>query len=123
MEHAENIRSYRDLLVWQKGMDLAVEVYGLSKRLPPSERYGLASQMQRAAASVPSNIAEGHGRRHRGDYIHHLSISNGSLKEVETHLLLCVRLELLQQAHVERAMALGEGIGKMLTVLVRRLRG
>jgi len=75
------IRSYRDLKVWQKAMDLAVDCYRLSRRLPRSEMYGLSSQMQRSAASIPANIAEGHGREHLGDYLHHLSMANGSLME------------------------------------------
>jgi hypothetical protein len=73
------VKSYKDLLVWQKAMDLVVESYKISKRLPRTETYGLASQIQRAAVSIPANIAEGHGRDHLGEYLHHLSIANGSL--------------------------------------------
>src|SRR5581483_2372738 len=75
---AGKIRSYRDLIVWQRGMDLIVLSYKIAKRLPPIEMYGLASQIRRAAVSVPANIAEGHGRHHRGEYVHHLSFANGS---------------------------------------------
>ena len=71
------IRHYRDLEVWQKAMDLVEQVYRLAKALPPEERYGLTSQIQRAAVSIPANIAEGHGRLHRGDYVHHLSMARG----------------------------------------------
>lgn len=85
-----SIKSYRDLLVWQKAMDLVAESYGLSAKPPKTETYGLASQIQRAAVSIPANIAEGHGREHLGDYLHHLSVANGSLMELETHLLLAV---------------------------------
>ena len=82
------IKSYRDLEVWKKAMDLVVESYRITTMLPKSETYGLASQIQRAAASVPANIAEGHGREHLGDYLHRLSIANGSLLELETHILV-----------------------------------
>jgi four helix bundle protein len=78
---SKDVRSYRDLIVWQKAMDLVVESYRLSRLLPKSEVYGLGSQLQRAAVSVPANIAEGQGREHLGEYVHHLSIANGSLME------------------------------------------
>jgi four helix bundle protein len=81
------ITSYRDLQVWQKAMDLVVQSYRFTKILPKSETCGLSSQIQRAAASVPANIAEGHGREHLGDYLRHLPIANGSLLELETHIL------------------------------------
>ncbi|MBZ5502136.1 MAG: four helix bundle protein [Acidobacteriia bacterium] len=89
---SDGIKSYRDLLVWQKAMDLVVASYGIAKKLPAQEMYGLVTQIQRAAASIPANIAEGHGRKHRGDYLHHLSIARGSLLELETHLLIAGRL-------------------------------
>ncbi len=75
-------------MVWQKAMDLAVECYRIAKRLPKEETYGLISQIKRAAASIPANIAEGHGREHLGEYLPHLSVANGSLMELETHLLV-----------------------------------
>ncbi|HEY3319507.1 MAG TPA: four helix bundle protein [Planctomycetota bacterium] len=86
------LQSYRDLLVWQKAMDLVVSIYTLSRSFPNDERFGLTSQIRRASISVPSNIAEGYGRSHRGEYLHHLSIARGSLMEVETDLLAAVRL-------------------------------
>jgi len=116
------IASYRDLLVWQKGMDLVVRSYELSKRFPPSETYGLAAQIQRSAVSVPANIAEGHGRRHLGDYLHHLSVANGSLKELETHFLIAKRLGLLKVEDVESVLAMSEELGRMLAGLGRALR-
>ncbi|NBK23655.1 MAG: four helix bundle protein, partial [Spirochaetia bacterium] len=73
-------------------MDMVVAVYELTAGFPAQERYGLASQMQRAAVSIPANIAEGYGRVHRGDYVHHLSIARGSLAELETHIALAARL-------------------------------
>src|SRR5262245_48278962 len=95
------VKSYRDLLVWQKAMNLVVESYRLANQLPKSELYGLTSQIQRAAISVPANIAEGHGRDHLGDYLRHLSIANGSLMELETHLLLIHRLAYLSIEDIE----------------------
>lgn len=79
------VESYRDLKVWNKAMDLVVEAYTLAKQLPKMETYGLVNQIQQSAVSVLANIAEGHGREHLGDYLRHLSIANGSLKELETH--------------------------------------
>lgn len=85
------IHSYRDLLVWQKAVDLAVDVYALTRTFPKSETYGLASQLQRAAVSVASNIAEGYARSTSG-YLHHLSVSGGSLRETETDLIIANRV-------------------------------
>ena len=87
------IRTYRDLLVWQKAVDVAVAVLRFSSRLRTPPVYALADQLRRAALSVPANIAEGHGRRSRGDYIRFLSIANGSLRELETHLLIAGKFE------------------------------
>ena len=86
------ITTYKDLIVWQKAIDLTVAVYELTEKFPKEEIYGLTSQMQRAAVSIPANIAEGYGRVHRGDYLQHLSISRGSLAELETHIALAARL-------------------------------
>ena len=116
------IRSYRDLLVWQKGMDLVVASYQVSRMLPKEERFGLSQQIERSAVSVPSNIAEGHGRRHRGDFVHHLSIANGSLKELETQLQIAVRLGYVQEGNIQVAMSLAADVGKMLVALHRKLK-
>jgi four helix bundle protein len=89
------VQSYRDLLVWQKGMDLAQATYKLTKLFPKTEEYRLTSQLVRAAASVPANIAEGNCRATRKDYAHFISIARGSVAEVETFLELAVRIELI----------------------------
>lgn len=81
-----SVQSFRDLRVWQSGMQLVVAVYELTRKLPKSETYGLSSQMQRAAVAIPSNIAEGHSRQHLGEYVQFLSIARGSLGELETYL-------------------------------------
>jgi len=78
------INTFRDLRVWQAAVELVVEVYRLTGVLPKQETYGLVSQMQRAAVSIPSNIAEGHSREHIKEYLHHLSVAQGSLAELET---------------------------------------
>jgi four helix bundle protein len=121
-ESKKMIASYRDLLVWQKSMDLVLRSYELSRCLPANETYGLTSQTQRAAVSVPANIAEGQGRHHLGDYLHHLSIASGSLKELETHLLIAQRLSYLSEAQIEPAMALSAEVGRMLGALIRSLQ-
>jgi four helix bundle protein len=113
---------YRDLLVWQRGMDFVVAVYALTERLPAHERFGLAIQLRRAAVSVPSNIAEGHSRLHRGDYVHHLSMANASLAEAETQLELAVRLRYLEHCQVMPVLLQAAETGRMLSGLIRRLR-
>jgi four helix bundle protein len=116
------VNSYRDLRVWQKAMDLVVASYETSKRLPQSELYGLARQMQRAAVSLPANIAEGHGREHLGDYLHHLSMANGSLLELETHFLLAGRLGYLSAEPMNELLDQTAEVGRMLAGLIRSLK-
>src|SRR6185295_6250678 len=106
------IKSYRDLKVWQKAVDLAVECYRLTSRFPRSEMYGLTTQIQRSAVSVPANIAEGHGREHLGDYLHHLSTANGSLMELETHLLIAVRLTYLRSEDLKPVLLQTAEVGR-----------
>lgn len=117
------IESYRDLFVWQKAMDLVVECYKFVSNLPKNETYGLISQVQRSAVSIPANIAEGHGRDHLGDYLRHFSIANGSLKELETHLILVGRLGYRAENEAEPLLARCTEIGKMLSGLSKSLRG
>lgn len=116
------IRSYKDLLVWQKSIDLIDEVYRLTRGFPKSETYGLASQMQRAAVSVAANIAEGSGRDSTKEFIHHLSYSLGSLAEVETYLTVSVRLEYTVKSIVAKLESQSDEIGKMLRSLQKSLR-
>ena len=94
------IQSHRDLLVWQKGMDLVVTVYAVSKQFPVEERYGLIQQATRAAVAVPANLAEGHARGTRRDYAHFVSIARGSLMEVETYVMIVERLGLADQKSI-----------------------
>ena len=117
-----SLRTYRDLVVWQKAMDLVEVAYRLTADFPSTEKYGLVCQIQRAAVSVPANIAEGYGRTHRGDYLHHLSIAKGSFFELETHLLLAVRLQLVSRDALLPIWQLSQEVGRMLTRLIRSLK-
>lgn len=103
-------------------MMLVKVVYEVTRHLPDTERWGLTSQMRRAAVSIPSNIAEGYGRQATGEYRHHLSISRGSLLELETQLLLCQDLELLQEPQTQPMLAEIDQLSRMLATLIRKLR-
>lgn len=111
------LRSYRELEVWQRAMELAKECYGIAHRLPRTETYGLASQLRRSAVSVPSNIAEGYGRKHRREYLQYAAIANGSLCEVETQLLLAEGVGYIAASEMQRAWGLCGETSKMLTAL------
>ena len=115
------IRSYKDLQVWQRGMDLTTLVYRLSSALPQDERFGLVSQMRRAAVSVPANIAEGHQRTSTKDYLRFLSIASGSLAELETLIELASRLYSINKISVEELVGQADELGKMLRSLQQRL--
>ncbi len=111
------IKSYRDLEVWQHAITLAEQVYRVTAQLPAEERFGLKSQAQRAAVSVPANIAEGFGRSSRTEYARYVTIARGSLMELETHLTLMVRLELIDRDAVLPIWDTAQSVGKMLTSL------
>lgn len=115
------VRSYRDLLVWRKGMALAAAVYRLTRLMPKVEEYRLSGQMIRAAASVPANLAEGHGRSTRRDYANFVSIARGSLAELETFLLLVLELELAPETSCTPVLAQADELGRMLTALRAKL--
>lgn len=121
MSKAE-IQSYRDLLVWQQAMDLAVLCYSLTRSFPQDELFGLTSQIRRASASVAANIAEGHGRENSGSFVQFLRIAQGSLKETETHLLLSERVGILSAEKLAPAMKRCDEIGRMLRSLIRTLQ-
>jgi len=91
------VESYRDLKVWQKAMDLAEMIFSLTSKLPREQIYGMSAQMQRTANSVPSNIAEGHARAFTKEYLYHISVSLGSIAELETRLMLCGRVKFLSE--------------------------
>ncbi len=115
------MQSYRDLKVWQEGMNLAESCYKATKAFPKEETYGMISQIRRAAASIPANIAEGYGRRTRGEYTQFLYIAQGSLKELETHLLLSIRVELAPSHIISPIFDQCESVSKLLLFLIRSL--
>ena len=117
-----SLRSYRELRVWQVGMDLSVDVYGLTKKLPADERFGLISQMRRAAYSIPANIAEGQGRSSTKEFLRHISIAIGSLKELETFFILSRRLDYLSGEDVNRLLSIAEEESRMLRGLQASLK-
>ena len=113
--------NYQKLEVWKKSMDLAVQVYSLAKKLPKEETYALADQMRRATVSIPSNIAEGQSRWEK-EFIHFLKVAKGSCAELETQLLLCVRLKYLSDSDVASLLTDLDEIGKMLSSLIKHLK-
>ena len=114
-------QGYRDLAVWQKGIELAREIYLLTKKLPADEKFGLVSQMRRAAVSVPSNIAEGQARHTTGEFIQFISHAEGSVAELDTQLTLCEQLKLLNSTECQSAASLIDELRRMLNGLRRKL--
>jgi four helix bundle protein len=114
-------RNYRDLLAWQKAMDLVEAVYRATRDFPREELYALTGQVRRAAVSVPSNIAEGEGRRSRRDFVRYLPIAYGSLRELETQLLIAGRLDYLTEAETEELLQSTGEVGRLLNGLSRSL--
>jgi len=117
------IQSHRDLIVWQKAMDLSVLIYRLAGKFPKEESYRLVNQITRAAISVPANIAEGHARSTARDFSNYVAIVKGSLMESETLLMLAVRLQYVTEKEAEPAFQLITEISKMLTSLRSKLQG
>ncbi len=108
------VNSFRDLRVWQAGMDLVEYVYRLTRTFPKHEMYGLAGQMQRAAVSIPSNIAEGHTREHLREYLHHVSVAQASLAELQTQLEISGRLNYLSQDQLAPALDQAVSLARQL---------
>lgn len=115
------VPSHRDLIVWQKAMDLTVLVYGLVKAFPSSEQYALSQQMTRAAVAIPANIAEGKGRGSPREYAQYVSIARGSLMELETYIEIALRVRHVTEAAVRHLLDLTAEIGRMLTSLRQSL--
>ena len=115
------IESYRDLVVWQRSIDLVVAVYAASKAWPKDEQFGLTSQARRAATAIPANIAEGYGRDSTGAYQQFLRIAQGSLKELETHLIVAERINIAPRDTVGELLHASDEIGRMLRQLIRKL--
>jgi four helix bundle protein len=114
-------QSYSDLIAWQKAMDLVEAVYKATARFPKEEQFGLSSQLRRAVVSVPSNIAEGQGRRSTNDFLRHLAIARGSLCEVETQVLIAGRLAYLDEEIVRHLVRASAEIGKLINGLSNSL--
>jgi four helix bundle protein len=113
------IESHRDLIVWQKSMDLAVAACRLTDSFPVDERYGLTTRIRRSCASIPANVAEGYGRESAGAYAQQLKVAQGSLKEFETHVELAHRIGLVDGSTLSMVLKSSEEIGKMLRSLIR----
>jgi four helix bundle protein len=118
---SDPINSYRDLRVWQDAIALVQNCYVLTKDFPREELFGLTSQIRRAATSIPANVAEGYGRDNSGTYIQFLRIAQGSLKELETHLLISERVNLTTASIIEPVLAQCNSLGRMLRGLIKRI--
>ncbi len=117
-----DIRSYRDLIVWQWGMALTKDVYSLTKSFHRDEIYGLTAQLRRAAVSIPSNIAEGHARASSKEFLHHLSFALGSLAEVETQLILARELGFCEQSSLDALLKQTDELGRKLRGLQKTIK-
>lgn len=115
------IKHYRELIVWQKAMDLAVEVHPVALSFPKVEMFVLTSQINRSATSIPSNIAEGNGRRTTGEYLHFLGIARGSLNELETQITLAFRHEYIPEVIHDHLLEQTASVGRLLNGLVEAL--
>lgn len=118
-----SVRSYRDLVVWQKAMDFVAEVYRLTRSFPKEELYGITSQLRRAAVSIPSNIAEGQGRQTTGEFRQFLGHARGSILETETQILLSERLEYLDHETADGLLKQASEVGRILNGLLTSLEG
>jgi four helix bundle protein len=121
MTQRRSVPAHRDLIVWQRAIDLACACYKLARQLPSSERFELAAQLRRSSSSVHANIAEGAGRRTRAELASFLSIARGSAMEVDSHTEMAVRVDLLPRADVERAQGLANEVIRMLSTMMRRI--
>ncbi|MEP9390397.1 four helix bundle protein [Mesorhizobium sp. KR9-304] len=119
---ATAVKSYRDLLVWKAAIELAVGCYAATKSFPQKEAFGMTSQIRRSAASIGANIAEGYGREHRGSFIQFLRIAQGSLKELETHVILSGRVELMAEEDMQKLLSQSDDLGRMLHAMIRSLQ-
>ncbi len=116
------MEDYRNLVVWQKSMDLVKQVYALTRLLPKEEILALSNQIRRAVVSIPSNIAEGYGRHSRNDYLRFLNIARGSKNEVETQLQICLMLDYLKPEDIAETQAICTEVGKMLNSLINTVK-
>ncbi|HEX4320139.1 MAG TPA: four helix bundle protein [Acidobacteriaceae bacterium] len=115
------VKSYKELTVWKRAIELSLAIYRLTANFPIEERYGISSQLQRAGVSIPSNIAEGYGRGTRKDYKQFLAIARGSTLEVQTQLIIANELGYCYLEQLKKTEALSEEVSKMLYALIRKL--
>ena len=115
------MKTYRDLVVWQKSMQLVTQVYLITKRFPKEELYALTPQIRRSCISIPSNIAEGYGRNSKNDYLRFLQIASGSLYELQTQLEICLNLDYLSKQRFEEIYKQSREIERMLSSLIRKV--
>ncbi|MGL5874924.1 MAG: four helix bundle protein [Xenococcaceae cyanobacterium] len=115
------IKDFKDLIIWQKGMDIAEKCYYLTKYFPKEELYGMVQQVRKASASIPANIAEGYGRRSSGDYARFLNIAQGSINELQTHLILCQRVQLCEEKDIKWIISLLQEETRMISSLIKKL--
>jgi four helix bundle protein len=119
---APRAQSYRDIIAWQRAMDLVGEIYQATRGWPGDERFGLTNQIRRAAVSIPSNIAEGQGRFGSGEWLHHLSMAHGSLCEVETQLLVAGRVGYIEDQDLRQLLNQAEEVGRVLRAFTKSIR-
>ena len=116
------MQTYRELLVWQKSMELVKCAYQISKFLPKEETYALSDQIRRAAISVPSNIAEGYGRGSNKDYAHFLFIAKGSINELDTQIRAAIMLDFVDEEKCQKVLSLCEECGRMLWAMIKKMQ-
>jgi len=116
-----SINDFKDLKIWQKGMDIAEQCYFLTRTFPKDEIYGMVQQIRRSAVSIPANIAEGYGRSYTAEYIRFLRITQGSANELETHLILSQRVGLCQQQKVQAILVLLQEERRMIVGLIKKI--
>ncbi len=117
------VKSYQDLIAWQKAISLVIEIYAITADFPGHEIYGLTSQLRRAGVSIPSNIAEGHGRATKGEYIQFLGHARGSLCEVQTQIFIAHKLGYVPQERKENIIAMTDELGRILNGLMASIQG
>ena len=120
--HRRMRKSFKTLTAWQGAMDLVVLTYELTKRLPVDERFGLVTQLRKSAVSIPSNIAEGHGRNKATEFAHFLGVAMGSIREHETQTLLIVRLDYISARDAQASLACNDRVAGDLAALLRKVR-
>ncbi|MEA5597187.1 four helix bundle protein [Rivularia sp. UHCC 0363] len=116
------INNFKDLIIWQKGMDIAEKCYFLTKLFPRDELYGMVQQIRRSAVSIPANIAEGYGRRYTNEYIRFINIAQGSINELETHLILSQRVGLTTKKNIELIISWIHEESRMINALIKKLQ-